>query len=227
MTAPGATVQNPTLDPTATLAHSYPVMLDLRRRQVLVVGGGSVARRKVGGLLTAGAVVTVVAPLIDPELRASAGPQLRIRSRAYERADLEGMRLVVTCTDDPAVNSTVAREADQRGIWVNSADDPVNCTFTLPAVTRRGALTVTASTGGASPALARWLRRRFETEFDDTWSTVLELLAEVRAEAKDLWGTSEVDGWDAALDGGLIELVRAGQLDAARSLVRQAIGVME
>lgn len=105
-----------------------------------------------------------------------------------ERDDAVGKRLVVTCTDDPAVNVAVARCAEAHGIWVNSADDPSNCSFTLPALARQGALMLTASTGGVSPALARWLRQRVERELDDAWLTVLDLLSDVRDEARALWG---------------------------------------
>ena len=69
---------------------------------------------------------------------------------------------MITATDDPAVNASVAADATARGIWVNSADDPANCTFTLPAVARDGPVTVAVGTGGASPALASHLRGEVE-----------------------------------------------------------------
>ena len=72
------------------------------------------------------------------------------------------MRLVITATDDPAVNAAVAADATARGIWVNSADDPANCTFTLPAVARDGMVTVAVGTDGSSPALASHLRAEIE-----------------------------------------------------------------
>ena len=208
-------------------ASTYPVLLDLRGRRCLVVGGGRVAGRKTAGLLAVGARVLVVAPRIEPTLTALSGhgPDLELRQRRYESADLNGRHLVITCTDDPQVNATVAQDAEDRGIWVNSADDPANCTFTLPAVARSGDLTVTVSTNGASPALARWLRGRFEREFDSSWTTVLELLAEVRAEVRSVFGTSEIPGWDEALDAGLVDLIRDHQVDAARELLRGSLGL--
>lgn len=96
-----------------------------------------------------------------------------------ERDDVVGKRLVVTCTDDPAVNVAVARCAEAHAIWVNSADDPSNCSFTLPAVARQRSLMLTASTGGVSPALAWWLLQRFERALDDAWLTMLDLLCDV------------------------------------------------
>ena len=204
-------------------ASTYPVVLDLRERRCLVVGGGRVAGRKTAGLLAAGARVFIVAPRIEPTLAALRG--LELRQRPYRSADLTGKHLVITCTNDPKVNAEVARDAEDRGIWVNSADDPANCTFTLPAVARSGDLTVAVSTNGTSPALAGWLRARFERQFDSSWAMLLELLAEVRAEARLVFGTSEVPGWDAALDAGLVDLIGDNQLDAARSLLRERLGL--
>src|SRR5450432_568889 len=110
-------------------------MLDLTSIPVLVVGGGSVALRKVQGLVNAGADVTVVALNVVDPIR---DLPVRVVIRAYTSADLESVRLVITATDDPAINAAVAADATALGIWVNSADDPANCTFTLPAVARDG-----------------------------------------------------------------------------------------
>ena len=201
---------------------SYPIQLLLTGRPCLVVGAGQVALRKIRGLLEAGAVVTVVAPRIDPAIR-SLG--IALVERAYQPGDIKGFRLVVTCTDDWLVNRQVFHDGEAAGIWVNSADDPVNCSFILPAVARRGALAFTISTGGRSPALASWLRRRFEAEFDERYERLLDLLAEVRAEARYVLGTSEVNGWAEALDDGLFDLVAAGEIDAAREALRTHLGL--
>lgn len=213
----------PTESPVPAVS-SYPVMLDMRGRRCLVVGGGCVGRRKIAGLLEAGATVTVVAPRIDPQLLAIAGA-LVIARRRYRTRDLDGAHLVITCTDDAAVNRRVYEEATERGIWVNSADDPDNCTFTLPSVTRAGELTVAVSTNGKSPALSKWLRQRFEREFDGSWTELLDVLAAVRAEARSTLGTSELPGWEAALDDALLELVREGRTADAAAVVRQHLGL--
>ncbi|MEM1335706.1 MAG: bifunctional precorrin-2 dehydrogenase/sirohydrochlorin ferrochelatase [Actinomycetota bacterium] len=203
---------------------SYPVMLDLRDRRCLVVGGGNVALRKVQGLLDAGATVEVVAPWIHPDLLELRG-SLFLRRRRYRTRHLAGAHLVITCTDDPEVNARVAAEATERRIWVNSADDPDNCSFTLPSVARQGDLSVMVSTNGRSPALSRWLRRRFEQEFDASWTELIDVLAEVRAEARAVLGTSEIAGWDAALDDALVDLVRTGRTAAAADTIRRHLGL--
>ena len=201
----------------------YPVNLLLAGQPVLVVGGGPVAARKVQALLQAGARVTVVAPAAARAIAEQPGATWLRRS--YQPPEAGSYRLVVTATNDPAVNAQVAGDCEAANVFVNSADDPANCTFTLPSVARREHLQVTVSTDGRSPALARWLRRRIEREIDSGYARLLELLAETRAETKAAFGTSEVQGWEAALDSGLLELVRVGRVDEARSLLRSHLGL--
>ena len=125
----------------------YPVSVDLTGRPCLVVGGGAIAERKVVGLVEAGARVTVVSPSLTRsllELAAEAG--LHWRPREYAQGDAAGFILVMVATDDLAVSAAVAAECRERGIWVNCADDPARCDFILPAVLRRGAVTVAVST---------------------------------------------------------------------------------
>ena len=202
---------------------SYPVNLCLDGQPVLVVGGGPVAARKVEGLLQTGACVTVVAPAAVDAI--ASNPEVVWQRRAYRPDEAASYRLVVTATSDPAVNAQVARDGEAANVFVNSADDPANCTFTLPSVARRGDLQVAVSTAGRSPALARWLRQRIEREIDSGYATLLELLSEARAEAKARFGTSEVTGWASALDDGLLELVRVGRTVEARSLLRRHLGL--
>jgi siroheme synthase-like protein len=143
------------------MSFGYPVMLDLAGVPVLMVGGGNIAARKVAGLLAAGARVTVVAPMVLAELAAAVA---EVRERPYASSDLAGHQLVMTATDVPEVNASVANDARAAGLWVNSADDPENCTFILPAVTRRGPVVVAIGTDGSSPALARHLRDRIAAD---------------------------------------------------------------
>ena len=207
----------------ATTLAPYPANLLLAGQPVLVVGGGPVAARKTEALLQAGARVTVVAPAAARAIAEQ--PEVTWLRRSYQPPEAGSYRLVVTATNDPAVNAQVARDCEAANVFVNSADDPANCTFTLPSVARREHLQVTVSTDGRSPALARWLRRRIEREIDSGYVTLLELLAETRAEARAALGTSELPGWEAALDSGLLELVRVGRVVEARSLLRRHLGL--
>lgn len=133
----------------------YMACLDLEGRRVLVVGGGPVALEKARELVACGATVSVVSPLVHPDLRALGVEWL---PRRWERDDLAGCWLVVVATDDEAVQHAVAREAGRRAVFCNVVDEPAHCSVILPAVHRQGPITVAVSTSGASPALAKRLR---------------------------------------------------------------------
>jgi siroheme synthase-like protein len=199
----------------------YPVLLDLAGRPCLVVGGGSVALGKVRGLLAVDARVTVVAPEVLDEIAELDGVTL-VR-RAYASGDLAGQRLAIAATDDRAVNHQVFLDGEAAGVWVNSADDPANCAFTLPAVVRRGPITVAVSTGGHSPALSSWLRDRLGTELGPEYEVLLQLLAERREALRSEGVPTEGLSWQQALDSGMLDLVREGRVAEARELLQACL----
>ena len=203
----------------------YPVNLVLRGRSVLVVGGGAVATQKVRGLLDGGAdQLLVVAPEVTDDLSAlEAAGRIGIERRPYASPEAAEHRLVVTATADAGVNHQVFLDADGAGVWVNSADDPANCAFTLPARVRRGPILVTVATGGHSPALATWLRRRFEAEFGPEYDALLELLSSERESIKAQGRSTEGLAWQEALDGGLLDLLRADRHHEAVELLRTCL----
>ncbi|MFM7044292.1 MAG: bifunctional precorrin-2 dehydrogenase/sirohydrochlorin ferrochelatase [Ilumatobacteraceae bacterium] len=163
----------------------FPANLNVAGRRCLVVGAGRIALRKAQQLVACGADVTVVAPDV-----AAGFDELGVAivRRTWRAGDLDGIRLVITATGDEAVDQQVFDAAEERGVWVNSADDPARCSFTLPAVVRRGPVMVTVSTGGSSPALASWLRGRLDemlgAEFADVAHELAALRAEVHADGR-------------------------------------------
>ena len=226
----------------------YPIFVEMEGRRVLLVGGGRVAHEKIGKLVDAGAAVDVVAPELVPEVRAVVEAHgLDWRARPYEDGDAAGYEVVMIATDDGAANARVAAEARTLGIWVNAADDAANCDFILPALARRGRIALAASTGGASPALARWLRERLEEFLDDEVTALGELLAETRVAARardrecaaacDRTRTPPpllcagcpnripADDWQTAIDGELRALLRDGQFEAARARLEASLGL--
>ncbi len=180
---------------------AYPVVLDVSDVPVLVVGAGPVAARKVAGLAAAGALVRVVAPDVSPALDQAAVADLR--RRPYRPDDLDGVRLVVTATGDPEVDAAVAADARTAGLWVNAADRPADCTFILPAIARRGPLTVAVSTAGASPALAQRLRDHAGALLTDDVVALAGDLAARRADVRAAGGSTEDVDWGPALDAVL------------------------
>lgn len=209
---------------TRRVPPGYPVNLVLQGRRVVVVGAGRVAARKVEGLLAAGAEVEVVAPELGEEIRAwrDAG-RLRATERPFDPSDLDGARLAFTAADDPAVNRAVYEEGERRDIFVNSADDPANCSLTLMSIVRRGDLQVAIGTGGRSPALATHLKERLAGEIGPEYEGLLEVLSDVRDELRSRGESSEAYDWRPAFDSAILDLVRAGRLEEAKERLRECL----
>lgn len=181
----------------------FPVNLTLHGRPVLVVGGGRIALRKVQQLLMADAQVTVLSPLfVDP----FSFLPVTLVQREYVTGDVDAFRLVITATGNTPVDQQIFDECEEKGIWINSADDPDRCSFTLPATFRRGALMVTVSSGGASPALASWLRSRLEEVIGPEFSDVVEQLAIKRAAVQAAGRSTEDIEWRPIIEDVLREL---------------------
>jgi siroheme synthase-like protein len=193
----------------------------VRGRDCLVVGGGAVAARKARELARCGAAVSVVAPVVEPEL--SALPGVAVEARPYRSSDVSRRFLVVAATDDRAVNRRVAADAEASGVWVNAVDDPDACSFTAPAVLRRGPVAVAVSTGGRSPALAAWLRDRLAEVVGPELGPLAELLSEARAALQAEGRTTTGVDWRRALDSDMLDLVRAGETERAREHLWQCL----
>ncbi|MFL5344498.1 MAG: bifunctional precorrin-2 dehydrogenase/sirohydrochlorin ferrochelatase [Hyalangium sp.] len=139
----------------------YPVCLRLSGKRVLLIGAGTIAEGRALQLLESGARLRMIAPQATETLRRLATEgTLELLERPYEPGDVAGHALVFVATDDRRVSEAVAAETRSLGIWLNAADEPDLCDFTLPSVGRRGSITVAVSTNGQAPALARSLRRR-------------------------------------------------------------------
>jgi precorrin-2 dehydrogenase/sirohydrochlorin ferrochelatase len=198
----------------------FPVSLVVAGRRCLVVGGGAVAARKAAARSSAGADVTVVAPRVSAEVRRLG---VAVLERPYRAGDLEGAWLAIAATDDPATNRQVAADAEAARVWLNAADDPESCAFTLPAVLRRGPVSVAVSTGGHSPALAGWLRDRIAESFGPEIGTLAELLSEARDRLQSEGRSTEGFDWRRALDSDMLDLIRNGRTAMARERLQACL----
>src|ERR671926_1357530 len=135
----------------------YIACLRLKGRRCAVVGGGEVGLEKVEGLLACDGDVTLVAPDAVPALQELAAEgSIRWEQREYAGiGDLEGVFMVIACTDDTDTNIGIYDDAERRAMLVNVVDVPPLCNFILPAIVRTGPLAIAISTAGASPALAK------------------------------------------------------------------------
>jgi precorrin-2 dehydrogenase/sirohydrochlorin ferrochelatase len=198
----------------------YPANLVLAGKRCVVVGGGSVAARKIRALVDAGADVLVIAPKISEEIKAL---PVKLAERSYRRGDLSAAWLALAATDDAIVNRQVFTDGQDVRVWVNVADDPEACSFTLPAVMRQGPVMVAVSTSGYSPALAGWIRERIAADLGPEVALLAELLSEARDTLKASGRSTEDVDWRRALDSDMLDLIRTGQTAQARERLQACL----
>jgi len=160
----------------------YPLMLDVRGRQAIVIGGDRVAAEKAAALAASGAFVSVLSQEFCAELLAQAEQKrITLRRKAYEPGDLAGAFVVIAATNDLQLIQAIWAETQERGQPVNIVDVPEYCSFILPSVLRRGQLTIAVSTEGTTPGLAKRIRQSLEELFPATYGTYIQLAALARA----------------------------------------------
>ena len=205
----------------------YIACLVLRGRRCLVVGAGRIALEKIEGLLACESTVVVVAPdAIDAVAALAEKGSIELHRREYEPGDLDESFLAVAATSLTDVNERVYADAEARSMLVNVVDVPELCNFILPAIVRNGPLAVGISTSGASPALAKRLKREIAALVGDEYAELAKLLDEIRPWAKSTLPTyddrrvffeSIVNG-----DPDPLELLRAGDVAGVRALILRA-----
>jgi siroheme synthase-like protein len=206
----------------------YIACLRLKGRRCVVVGGGEVGLEKVEGLLACDADVTLIAPDAHPELvQLALEGSIRWERREYGGpADLEGAFLVIAATDDSEVNIAVFEDAERRAMLVNVVDVPPLCNFILPAIVRTGPLAIAISTAGASPALAKRIKREVARTYGEPYARLAVLLNEVRGWAKDTLPTYQdrKEFFEGIVGGDPdpVALLRNGDEQAVRELIARA-----
>jgi precorrin-2 dehydrogenase/sirohydrochlorin ferrochelatase len=210
----------------------YIACLMLKGRRCLVVGGGEVGLEKVEGLLACDGDVTLVAPDAVPELEAYAAEgSIRWERRVFADADLDGAFLAIAATSDTDVNVSVYEGAERRAMLVNVVDVPPLCNFILPAIVRTGPLAIAISTAGASPALAKRMKREIAAAFGEPYAELALLLNEVRGWAKGTLPTYQdrKEFFEGIVNGepDPIELIRAGRAGEVRDLIEAAKGIAD
>jgi siroheme synthase-like protein len=204
----------------------YIACLKLKGRNCLVVGGGDVGLEKVEGLLACDADVTLVAPDAHPELeRLAAEGSITWERKRYEPADLEGKFMVIAATNDSEVNIGVYYDAERRAMLANVVDVPPLCNFILPAIVRTGPLAIAISTAGASPALAKRMKREISELFGEDYARLAVMLNDVRGWAKSTLPTYQdrKEFFEGIVNGepDPVELVREGREDEVLALIER------
>jgi siroheme synthase-like protein len=206
----------------------YIACLKLTGRRCLVVGGGEIGLEKVDGLLACDADVRVIAPRAVPALREYAAEgSIEWAEREYSgKEDLEGVFMVIAATDDTDTNVAVFEDAERRAMLVNVVDVPPLCNFILPAIVRSAPLAIAISTAGASPALAKRMKREIESQFGEPYSRLAVMLNEVRGWAKATLPTYQdrKQFFEGIVNGDPdpVGLLRDGEEEAVRELIARA-----
>ena len=205
----------------------YPVFLDIEGRRCLVVGGGPVATEKVQKLVEHGSRVRLVSPDVTEELRdmVATGAVAEHHARTYRPEDLDGCFLVIAATNLDAINRMVWQDAEARGLVVNVVDVPPLCNFIVPSIVRRGELAIAISTGGASPVVAKRIRRDLEERYGDEWEALVALLRDLRDDLKARYPDmpSRRDAVERLMESDIVERLARQDEDGVRELVRETL----
>lgn len=205
----------------------YIACLKLSGRRSVVVGAGSIGLEKIEGLLACDGDVTVIAPEADPEVAALAAEgTIEWEQREYHSGDVEGAFMIIAATNDTDVNVAVFNDAEARGMLVNVVDVPPLCNFILPAITRTGPIAIAISTAGASPALAKRMKREIAEQFGEPYADLAVILNDVRGWAKSTLPTyNDRREFFEQIVGGdpdPIVLLREGRADQLHALIEAA-----
>jgi uroporphyrin-III C-methyltransferase/precorrin-2 dehydrogenase/sirohydrochlorin ferrochelatase len=203
-----------------------PLFHNLRGSHVLVVGGGEIALRKSRLIADAGALLRVVAPQIESQLRdlvEHSGGELILRG--YEERDLDNCVLIIAATDDEPLNAQVSRNARARGVPVNVVDAPALCSVIFPAIVDRSPLVIAVSSGGDAPVLARLIRAKLETWIPSTYGQLAGLAARFRHQVKGLFPDVQQRRafWEDVFQGPIADRQLAGQGAEAQRLLEAKI----
>lgn len=166
------------------MVETYPVMMNMENKAVVVVGGGHVAYRKIVGLVRAGAIITIISPVLHEKIKKLQGTnQIIWKNKLFEPEDLQNALLVIAATNDKRVNEHVASSTESYQL-VNIVDDQDKSDFHVPAKLTRGDLTIAVATGGASPTLATVIRDELAEIYDESYDDYLQFLAASREKIK-------------------------------------------
>lgn len=193
---------------------TYPINLVLENKLVILIGAGQEIGRKIPGLLEVGARLRVIAPAAHTLVRRYAAEgKIEWLERPYQPGDLTGAALVIAATGEQQVHDQIWAEGQANGQLVNIMDVIPQCNFHAASVVRQGQLTIAIGTGGAAPALAASLRKRFEKGFGPEYAEFLEYAQALRPIVAERIPTFEqrANFWYALLDSNAIPLLRRGE----------------
>lgn len=203
-----------------------PLFIDIKDKPCLVVGGGKIAARKLKMLCKAEADITVIAPHLCDEINALCETHsLSSHMRDFVDDDIKNQCLIIAATNDSALNKHISDIAKQKNILINVADDFKQGDVVLPSVIDRDPIQIAVTTGGASPVLARLLRRNLERCTPSAYGSLASLVEHYREKTTEL--IQDVDSrrrfWEEVLQGPIAEMVLAGKVSAAEETLQRKL----
>jgi len=204
----------------------FPVFFNIKQQPCLVVGGGDIAFRKIQLLLKAGGEITVVSPDVCEAVQKLVNEnKVKFVKRQFEKNDIQHSKLVISATDDNAVNVEVSGLANAANIPVNVVDSPNLCSFIVPSIVDRSPVVVAVSSGGSSPVLARLLRARLETLIPSAYGRLAQLVEGFRNRVKNSFDNTNERRrfWEKVLQGPVTELMFAGQEKQAEAMLEKMV----
>ncbi len=161
----------------------YPIFLELEGKIALVFGGGKVAERKIETLLEYGAIIRIISRRLTKKLKSLVeSGEIQHIGEDFRDIHLDNAFLVIAATDDKQLNHKISKSARNRGLLINVVDQLSDCDFIVPSIVRRGDLLIAISTSGKSPALAKKIRKKLDTQFGNEYKTFLILMGSLRKE---------------------------------------------
>ena len=204
----------------------FPVFINLKDQDCLVIGAGEIAARKIELLARAGAKITVIANKISPHVSSlAASCHLNVLQKSFTPEDLRNFRLVVSATDNKETNQLVAKTAGEQNILVNVVDNPDLCSFIFPAIIDRSPIVAAVSSGGAAPVLARLLRAKIESIIPPAYGRLAHLAEKFRSDVKKhiKEPAQRRIFWENIFQGSVAELVFAGNEQDAEQQLQQVL----
>jgi precorrin-2 dehydrogenase / sirohydrochlorin ferrochelatase len=205
----------------------YPVNLDIKKKNCLVVGGGPVGTRKVKTLIGCGAKVTLVSPFATEKLEKMAqNHKITWHKRSYEASDLDDAFLVIGATDDEVLNTQISHDAEKQNKLCNIADRPEVCNFILPAIVQKDDLIIAISTSGQSPAFAKKLKKELEKQFGDEYTVFLKMMGAIRKKLLSEKHEPEAHKpiFEKLIHSNLLEYIRSKDLEAINTELYNSLG---
>jgi precorrin-2 dehydrogenase/sirohydrochlorin ferrochelatase len=204
----------------------YPIFLELKNKNCLVVGGGPVGIRKALTLEKCGAAVRVISEKFAEGTTAFTGKKIIFTEKKYEKKDIQGMFLVFAATNNAELNRKIKKDASGSHILCNVADAPDTSDFLVPSTVDRGDLIVAVSTSGTSPAVAKKIRQELEDFFDPAYVPLLCLMGNIRKKLLSAGHSPDEHkkAFSDLMDKGILDLIKTGDVTAVDLILNEIFG---